>query len=745
MTTFYHKSHGSRTPPQFGGWRNPRPFGRIRGGVKRTALSALLLASLILPGVADVTLRQARELAARTAPSVEAVGLPFELEGVITFPFDKGNDFFGFQDASGDVILRRSKEKVEPQVEAGDRVRIRGVTIPEEPHQTSALSQELQILSRGPAPQPVPLDVDRLQTGAYDNRFVRLQGIVRDVFIDEIDPQWIYLTVNARNRIVYVTHKTSGNNLLAPFEQTIGAEVAVDALCFAKAGGHRQFLGRYLKIHTKDAIHVLRSPSASPFDAPKLENFNELSPFDIIALGRRRVTGRVLAVWQGDHLLLKTHAGSVLRAVLGKREPPPCGATVDVVGLPETDFYRINLTRAVWRRSAEAVPSAEESPESVDVRRLMTDEHGRLRIDVDYHGRCIRLVGIVRNLPEGQGGDARLHVECGKYMIPIDVSACPNALRDLRVNSLIEATGVCVMETNDWHPLSHFPHVYGFSLVLRETDGLRVLKQPPWWTTNRLLTVIGTLLAGLLVTLVWNSSLRRFATRKGHELMREQLGHVKAELKTEERTRLAVELHDSLAQNLTGVSLEIDTAAKMADEDPSAMKAHLGIAARALKSCRDELRNCLWDLRNRALEEETMEAAIRQTLAPHLAGAELTIRFNVPRERISDNTAHALLRIIRELTLNALRHGHATKVAIAGSLDGGEMRVSVRDNGCGFDPAAAPGFAEGHYGLLGIQERIDEFEGEFILKSAPGKGAKATISIRVPQKRNEADECRTQG
>lgn len=61
------------------------------------------------------------------------------------------------------------------------------------------------------------------------------------------------------------------------------------------------------------------------------------------------------------------------------------------------------------------------------------------------------------------------------------------------------------------------------------------------------------------------------------------------------------------------------------------------------------------------------------------------------------------------------------------------MKFSVRDNGTGFDPKSAPGFAEGHYGLIGIQERIDEFEGDFTLKSEIGSGTKATISLHVPQ------------
>ena len=124
-----------------------------------------------------------------------------------------------------------------------------------------------------------------------------------------------------------------------------------------------------------------------------------------------------------------------------------------------------------------------------------------------------------------------------------------------------------------------------------------------------------------------------------------------------------------------------------------------------------------------------MDEAIRQTLAPHVAGVDVALRFNVPRERMSDNTTHAILRIIRELVINAVRHGRAKKIWIAGSVDGDKLLFSVRDDGCGFDPANAPGFAEGHYGLVGITERVESFEGDFNVESSTGRGTKATVTI----------------
>ena len=168
---------------------------------------------------------------------------------------------------------------------------------------------------------------------------------------------------------------------------------------------------------------------------------------------------------------------------------------------------------------------------------------------------------------------------------------------------------------------------------------------------------------------------------------------------------------------------------RFADDDRLKMSKHLDIATRTLKSCRDELRNCLWDLRNRALEEKDMNEAIRRTVSPFVGDAELRIRFNVPRDQISDNTAHALMRIIRELASNAVRHGHAKTIRIAGALENERLNFSVSDDGSGFDPARRPGVSDGHFGLEGIRERIGALDGNLTIDSRPGHGTTVTISL----------------
>ncbi len=156
----------------------------------------------------------------------------------------------------------------------------------------------------------------------------------------------------------------------------------------------------------------------------------------------------------------------------------------------------------------------------------------------------------------------------------------------------------------------------------------------------------------------------------------------------------------------------------------------------------EELKNCLWDLRSETLEEPSLQKAIIKTLQPYITDAQLAVRFHVAREKLSDNTVHALLCVIRELVVNARHHGQAAHVRVAGCLDGQRLRCAVSDDGCGFDPDAAPGVLQGHFGLQGIRERIEELRGALTIRSAPGKGARVCLRNSrppsVPSRRGNA-------
>lgn len=265
-------------------------------------------------------------------------------------------------------------------------------------------------------------------------------------------------------------------------------------------------------------------------------------------------------------------------------------------------------------------------------------------------------------------------------------------------------------------------------------DAGSLFVRSPWWLHTELLVIIGLLLAGLATMSAWNLSIRIVSRQRARRLLQEEIAHARTRLKVEERTELAVEIHDSVSQALTGIALQLEAALATGRQDPARAEKSLATASQMLASCRRELRGCLWDLRTRTFEEHDLTEALVQTLAPHLKDVRAHVRFNVSRSRLSESTTHAIIKIVRELTVNAIRHGRATTLRIAGEMTGDVIRFSVTDNGGGFDAATAPGPRDGHFGLQGIRERLRKYGGSLTL-AANRPGTKATVTLpTVPDK-----------
>ena len=265
---------------------------------------------------------------------------------------------------------------------------------------------------------------------------------------------------------------------------------------------------------------------------------------------------------------------------------------------------------------------------------------------------------------------------------------------------------------------------------------------PPWWTPQRLLFVLAGLILVIAAILAWNAPLRRLVERRSRQLSQAQVETANADFRTGERTRIATELHDYLAQNLAAMSYQL-TAARLAQrEDPASSMKLLDTVATMLNSSRTELRRCLWDLRSEALEEPTFELAIRRALQQILDDTPLLISFDISRRSVSDTTAHAMLSVIRELVANAIRHGRAKSIRITGENSDGLLKVSVMDDGIGFDPSSRPNSGDGHFGLDGIRIRIGRLGGTFTIDSSPGGGARFTFTLPF-QPAQESQEAPT--
>ena len=675
----------------------------------------------------------------RTAAEVNALsdaefasGIPFDLKGTVSFVDAEStlgwNPNVCIKDETGCTTLFSKIGLSVPTT--GDIIRVTGTTSFDKFSQPHADYTNLVRIGHTAAPQPEVLSLSDLLHGDYNHHLVETSGTIADAFRDEVDHRYNYLLLKRGSEILPVAFPDP-NMTEASLQSLIGADVNIKGVCLFVSGA-RDFLGPRLELTGLDAIRMTRPAPSDPFDAPTLADIHRINPAAVANMGRRTVVGRVIAVWNGDRFIIKTADGRFLRITLARRHSPPVyGETVRVVGFPETDLFRINISEAIWRREPSTLPP-EEPPQPCTASALLMDASGRQQFRPRYFGHTLKLKGQLRDIPEPNRPKAQALLDCGNVIIPVNTDMCPSVFRDVAAGCIVELSGICLMETENWRSDAPFPRITGMTLIMRTPDDLNILSRPPWWTPTRLSFVIGALLVVIGGIFIWNRALNRLVEQRSRALMKERVAHDGADLKVEERTRLAVELHDTLSQNLTGIALQIDATQMAAEEDPNSVMPYLEMARRKMQSCRENLRNCLWDLRSRAFEEKELAEAIRKTITPHIGEADVQIDMDIPCRKLSDNTIHAILCIIRELAINAVRHGKAAHITIRGTLDETGLSFTVVDDGSGFDPTHRPGLPEGHFGLQGVSERVLRLGGTFDITSTTGHGSTATLTHLTP-------------
>jgi two-component system, NarL family, sensor histidine kinase DevS len=204
-----------------------------------------------------------------------------------------------------------------------------------------------------------------------------------------------------------------------------------------------------------------------------------------------------------------------------------------------------------------------------------------------------------------------------------------------------------------------------------------------------------------------------------------------------ERTRWARELHDQTLQGLAAVRMAM-AAARRLDADGKVAAAIEG-AIGQLDEEITSLRVLIMDLRPSVLDALGTEAAV-EALADRARarGADIDVDIDLAweqgraQERHADELETGLYRIAQEAINNAIDHGAADRIALEITEDEQEVRLTVTDDGRGFEPGAAH---EG-FGLLGMRERAELLDGTFTVESSPGEGA--VVRAAVPVRRRQS-------
>jgi signal transduction histidine kinase len=493
---------------------------------------------------------------------------------------------------------------------------------------------------------------------------------------------------------------------LARVSPLVDAHVRLRGVYRANFTARRQLVGVEIHVPSFDLVTVLSPAPAAPYAAPlrRSDSVLEFHPRD--ATGRRiHVQGVVTLHRPGRFLYLRDAGGPLRVETRGQRALGP-GDEIDVVGFPGLGEYRPLLADASYRTRGK-----QPAPEPLAVR---ADQ----AMSGDLDGELIRIEGtlVERFAPEGE---TRLVLQSPLHVFEAALPD-PGAFDAFRRGSRLSVTGIAAVKGD----AARVPQ--SFQLLLRSAADVVMIEPAPWWTPQRAILAVASLLGVAAFAFAWVGTLHR-RVREQTEILRSRLGR---EAALEERTRLARELHDTVEQNLAGIGYALE-AVKHTLEHPTVARAHLDRALQHVDQSMGDARRSVSALRPRALEEGGLSSALSSLAGEVARGGMARAEVDVsgqPWPLVPAVEDH-LFRIGQEAVTNALKHAHANRLQIRLGYAETAFELAVLDDGCGFDSARP--LPKGHFGIIGMRERAAKLGATIELQSRSGEGT--TVVVRVPR------------
>lgn len=206
---------------------------------------------------------------------------------------------------------------------------------------------------------------------------------------------------------------------------------------------------------------------------------------------------------------------------------------------------------------------------------------------------------------------------------------------------------------------------------------------------------------------------------------------------TQERQRLAAEIHDSLTQGFISIVTHLEVAEAKLEQHPEALRTDLqGLLNQARKTARDNLtaaRQMTWALRPDLQQVVPLAESLAKLVNNWAETSDIPVEFSLSGDarQLHPDIETVLVRTAREALNNIQKHAGATQVTVTLTYMDTLVALDMQDNGQGFDPTAYSLIdSEGGFGLKSIQEQVEQLGGELTIESTPGKGT--TIAIALP-------------
>jgi signal transduction histidine kinase len=634
------------------------------------------------------------------SPEEAALGYPVRVQGVITNNIP-APDFF-VQDSTAGIYVEGS---LSPRFDHkwGDLVEVEGVTGPGK-FAPVIRERHIRVLGKGTLPPTHVYPFSELSSGQQDSQWAAVRGIVRAASIDRTS--W-------HETVLALTVASGGGRFavrvpIAREEDPsswIDREVLVEGVCGSLFNNQRQLIGVLFYVPDLSLLRVEVQAKEVPFSS--LMRFTPGGG----AQHRVRVRG-VVAYQQPGRALFLQSQGRGLRVLTQQNTELAVGDAVDVIGFPAVGDSAPVLEDAIFHRIGGSIVA---DPLHLDLT-IPWEQYDGALVTTD----ATLLQEDTR--PDGQ------HLLLQQDSIIFEATLEPHSPLDripaTRTNSKVRITGICLVRNGG---LWNIPQ--SFRILLRSPQDVTVLQAPPFWNLRSALWLIGIMAGALLVVLAAVFVLGR-KVREQMVVIRQKLQHSAV---LEERNRIARELHDTLEQELAGITMQLDLAVDCFRQAPPVAFSALDAARNMSRHSMAEARRSVWDLRCDLLEQGDLPSALGQIVRPLIPGdgAQINVSVTGVPVRLPGKIEMNLLRIGQEAVANAIKHGRAKEIQIDLQYLPGRVILKIRDDGCGFTPDQSS--AAGHFGMLDMRERAEALGSHLHIESEPTRGTLVAVEIDCEQ------------
>ena len=677
------------------------------------------------------------------SPGAAAKSPLVRVKGTITFRYTANS--WSIQDESAGIWVSasRAREKgvwegdaaVEEKVSVGSVVEIEGVADPGG-FAPTILPRTIRIVGRGELPPALELRPEALTDGADDSRLIWAEGLV----VESSSLGWTVRLLRLDSiKGSFFAVVTVSDALAA---KLVGARIRIEGIFASNFNSRSEFVSLRLVADGDQNLRILEPAPTDPFDAPKVP-LGELAIFSPTGslLRRQKVEGTVTFAAPGSHFYLQD-GESAIRVSTPEKDLLRVGDRVEASGFVDRTRIVAGMTGAAVRKiGAGAAPA----PSPVDwpalERALGPILRGTRAASRDYDGKLLQADGELLQIFQSADGATHLNFRVGTHvdsalLPPLQSNEERKKLAVVSPGCVVRLTGVGEFDYLKSPRLSREAVIpIRMNLQMRDLNDLRVLQPAPWLTPQRIWLLSGGAGMVLLLLLVWTWLLRREVIRRGTRLAEEisarNAAGLEFDTRLNERKRLAGDLHDTLEQALTGLSLQLQASELLHDADPERSAQHLRLARQFLDRSREDVHRTVWDLRAHGLDGRSLMVVLRERTLAMVAGMpeKITVESEGETVALPDFIAGNLLLLAQEAVTNALKHAgaHSITVRIMFLPDGVTARVT--DDGAGFDPLLAPGQSSGHFGLQGMRERMKRIGGTLQIGSRTGAGTCIEASV----------------